>query len=259
MVIKHEPSGDDHIFGPSATLGRAEKIKYFDELQTRYANMVEQFASYEKKCDNLEQEVRLAELRSLAKKRKTDSGRKSFGGMEGSTGNYEEIADDPTIPAGWKSCWRTMEGFSQGTKTKSYFAPNGRYCQSRLNALNYMVTELKSSPEDVKLMREALKEEGWREEENLPEGWMVGEGRKNGKEKATTKRFSTDEYVNLGSLKVAVKHLLLHFPEEVLTKFLSAFVLRSVVNYSCSYVKFFFHKYFASGARQSCWSMWGQA
>ena len=42
MVIKHEPSGDDHIFGPNALLGRAEKIKYFDELQTRYANMVEQ-------------------------------------------------------------------------------------------------------------------------------------------------------------------------------------------------------------------------
>ena len=68
---------------------------------------------------------------------------------------------------------KLLEGFSQGTKTKSYFAPNGRYCQSRLNALNYMVTELKSSPEDVNLMREALKEAGWREEENLPEGWMV--------------------------------------------------------------------------------------
>ena len=30
-----------------------------------------------------------------------------------------------------------------------------------------------------------MKEEGWREEEKLAEGWMVGEGRKNGKGKAT--------------------------------------------------------------------------
>ena len=254
MVIKAEPSGDDHILSPGATLGRAEKIKYFDELQTRYANMVEQFASYEKKCEYLEQEVKLAELRNLAKKRKIDSGRKSFGGMEGSTGNYEEIGEDPTIPPGWKSCWRTMEGFSQGTRTKSYFAPNGRYCQSRLNALNYMVTDLKSSPEDVKLMREALKEEGWRDNDDLPKGWMVGDGRKNGKEKATTKRFSTEEYINLGSLKLAVKHLLLHFPEEELTKFLSTFVLRSNIDFSFS-----FYNVFVSEARQSCWSMLGQA
>ena len=254
MVIKAEASGDDHILSPGVILGRAEKIKYFDELQTRYANMVEQFASYEKKCEYLEQEVKLAELRNLAKKRKIDSGRKSFGGMEGSTGNYEEIGEDPTIPPGWKSCWRTMEGFSQGTRTKSYFAPNGRYCQSRLNALNYMVTDLKSSPEDVKLMREALKEEGWRDNDDLPKGWMVGEGRKNGKEKATTKRFSTEEYINLGSLKLAVKHLLLHFPEEELTKFLSTFVLRFI-----SIFPFHSINFFVSEARQSCSSMLGQA
>ena len=49
-------------------------------------------------------------------------------------------------------------------------------------------------------------EEGWREEENLPESWMVGE------EKATTRGFLKEEYINLGSLKVAVKYLLLHFP-----------------------------------------------
>ena len=49
-------------------------------------------------------------------------------------------------------------------------------------------------------------EEGWREEENLPESWKVGE------EKATTRGFLKEEYINLGSLKVAVKYLLLHFP-----------------------------------------------
>ena len=251
MVVKEIPSGVEHFLAPGADLGRLEKIKYFDELRNLYANVVEEFASYEKKCEYLEQEVKFAELKSTAKKRKVDTGRKSFGGMEGSTGKYEEIAEDPTIPKGWKSCWRTMEGFSQGTRTKSYFAPNGRYCQSRLNAMNYMVTELKSSREDVNLMREALKEEGWRENADLPEGWMVGEGRKNGKEKPTTKRFATDEYVSLGSLKLAVRHLLLHFPQEVLTKFLASFVLRSRLD--C--VNIFVKQNFVLEARQSCWTM----
>ena len=33
-----------------------------------------------------------------------------------------------------------------------------------------------------------------------------------GEEKATTRGFLKEEYINLGSLKVAVKYLLLHFP-----------------------------------------------
>ena len=117
--------------------------------------------------------------------------------------------------------------------------------------MNYMVTELKSSREDVNLMREALKEEGWRENADLPEGWMVGEGRKNGKEKPTTKRLATDEYVSLGSLKLAVRHLLLHFPQEVLTKFLASFVLRLRLN--CVHI--FVKQNFVLEVRQSCWTM----
>ena len=41
-----------------------------------------------------------------------------------------------------------------------------------------------------------------------------------GEEKATTRGFLKEEYINLGSLKVTVKYLLLHFPS------LSNFVLR---------------------------------
>ena len=237
MVIKSEAmsgEGDDHLLSgegddhllPGLHLGKLEKIKYFDELRAKYVAMVARLQGLERRADTLEMEVKEEELRSATARKKTEPSRKSFGGLDNSTGKYEEITEDATIPEGWKSAWRTMEGFSKGARCKSYFAPDGRYCQSRLNALNYMVTELGSSEEDVRLMRAGLLEEGWREDPNLPPGWMVGEGKKNGKEKQTTKRFTSEQYVNLGSVKASVKHLLVHAAEAELARFLNTFLLR---------------------------------
>ena len=59
-----------------------------------------------------------------------------------------------------------------------------------------------------------------------------------GEEKATTRGFLKEEYINLGSLKVTVKYLLLHFPS------LSNFVLRSANHFSPEKC-FLFHEYFA--------------
>merc|ERR1719509_393789 len=188
--------------------------------------MVARLQGLERRAKTLEKEVKEEELKSTTVKKKTEPSRKSFGGLDNSTGKFEEIPGDATIPEGWKSAWRTMEGFSKGAKCKSYFAPDGRYSQSRLNALNYMVTELASSEEDVRLMRKGLIEEGWREDPALPPGWMIGEGKKNGKEKQTTKRFTSEQYDNLGSVKASVKHLLANATEAELARFLNTFLLR---------------------------------
>merc|ERR1719509_375007 len=188
--------------------------------------MVARLQGLERRAKTLEKEVKEEELKTTTVKKKTEPSRKSFGGLDNSTGKFEEIPGDATIPEGWKSAWRTMEGFSKGAKCKSYFAPDGRYSQSRLNALNYMVTELASSEEDVRLMRKGLIEEGWREDPALTPGWMIGEGKKNGKEKQTTKRFTSEQYDNLGSVKASVRHLLATSTEAELARFLNTFLLR---------------------------------
>merc|ERR1719319_1477976 len=189
--------------------------------------MVGRLQGLEGRAEALEKEVQVEERKAMVVKKKPEPSRKSFGGLDNSSGKYEEIPGDPSTPEGWKSAWRTMEGFSQGTRTKSYFAPNGRYCQSRLNALNYMVTELGSSEEDVRLMRAGLMEEGWREDPALPPGWMLGDGKRQGsKEKQTTKRFTSEQYVNLGSVKASVRHLLATSTEAELARVLNTFLLR---------------------------------
>ena len=216
MVIKTEPTEDP--LGES--LSKLEKIKHFDELRLKYVDMVEKFNAFKMKCESLESEVKAAETRS-----KLGKGNKVFRGLGGGEGKYEEIFEDKTVPEGWKSGWRTMEGFSAGTRTKSYFAPNGRYCGTRLAALHYMVTELGSSKEEVDLMRKGLMEEGWKEHDNLPPGWLHGEGKKAGREGKFTNKFATEDYSSMLSTKAAVRHLLLYSTEEVLEVFLAGFHL----------------------------------
>ena len=221
MIMMESEIKETHL-RPAAQMSREEKIEHFDELRKKYVETVARFESLKVKCEAIETEVKEAEIRNNRIKRPENKKKKSYGGLEESTGKWEEIPDDHTIPEGWKSCWRTMEGFSVGSKTKSYFAPNGRCCQSRLQALGYMVGELASSEEDVSIMREGLVDEGWKEDENLPPGWMF-KGRKASKGSEKCWRFTTAEYVNLESAKAAVRHLLLYSTEQQLATFLKAF------------------------------------
>ena len=88
--------------------------------------------------------------------------------------------------------------------------------------------------EGIECMTGGLTLEGWVRVEGFESNWWrKGGGRRRiclswmvGEEKATTRGFLKEEYINLGSLKVTVKYLLLHFPS------LSNFVLRSANYFS---------------------------
>merc|ERR1719418_117561 len=76
--------------------------------------------------------------------------------------------DDKYLPDGWRSMYTGM-----GNGTKVFVAPDGTICQGRRMALVYMVTELKSSEDEVILMRRGLMEtDKWEESEDTPPGWL---------------------------------------------------------------------------------------
>ena len=65
-------------------------------------------------------------------------------------------------------------------KAVVYWAPDGRNCQSRRDALHYMVHRLDSPVEEVEMMRRGLFVDGWVEMDNLPGGWLAMNKREGG-------------------------------------------------------------------------------
>ena len=224
MTIKMEVgarSGEEFYLDPKAGLDRQEKIKYFDELKEKYLKMLETFSSVEKQCEALEEQVQIKE-----KVRVTKIGSK-LTGFDETNERYEEINNDPSLPEGWKSAWRTHEGFSKGQKTKNFWAPDGRYFGSRITALNFMVTEMKSSKEDVLQMRNGLLEDDysasltqWGPHANLPEGWLYATDKKR---ESDSNSFLSEKFARFRGNVNVLKHLVVHGTEEVLTKFISGF------------------------------------
>ena len=101
------------------------------------------------------------------------SSRKKFKGQDNSKKGYEAIEDDPSLPPGWKSSWRINNGLCEGTKSKVFWAPNGKFMSSRIAALHYMVSgEISVTQEGLAMMRGAIMEEGWEVHPSVPEGWL---------------------------------------------------------------------------------------
>jgi len=198
-----------------------EKVVFFDDLKDKYDTMLKKFTSFEKKCKYLENQVR-----SLEKgKSKAKGKNKRFVGLHNTTASYENIEDDDTIPPGWKASWRLMgEGeISPGFKQKVYWAPNGRRCTSRIDAVKRMITEFSSSEEDIEIMKAGLIKDGWEPDENLPEGWMHQITKKLGR------RFMSKDYDFFKHIKQAIKHISDNCTDEELVKFLIKFLLKSDV------------------------------
>ena len=125
-----------------------QKIDYFDELKAKYCHMVEKLGNLERKCSYIGKQVSTLEKVKCKTKNKKKLSKKKFTGQNTTSEQFEAIENDDSIPEGWKSSWRIMDGFSKGTRVKVYWAPNGKSCTSRVAALNYMVTDLKSNEED---------------------------------------------------------------------------------------------------------------
>ena len=162
----------------------------------------------------------MEKLKCKTKKKKTNL-EKKFSGQNTTSEQFESIENDESIPQGWKSSWRIMDGFSKGKRVKVYWAPNGKFCGSRVSALNYMVTELNSSEDDIEEMKKSLVNEGWTGHESLPGGWLHNDDLNK-----CSKRFVTSDFHYLKNIKLAVKHLSLHFSEAELGKFVTAFALK---------------------------------
>ena len=153
----HKPSID---FTHAIKLTDDEKEQYFENLREKYIETKAQARHMEMKVKYLESYLKtvnsnqsqldsvkdenmfeLKKTRPLKKKKKKTT--KKPLGRENSIGSYEDIEGDATIPEGWKSAIKNsyMPTCQKMIKNKVYWAPDGRYCPSRLQALAYMVSE----------------------------------------------------------------------------------------------------------------------
>ena len=158
-----------------------EKLACFDLLQKKVFDLLDKHANWANKVTHLQEQLTLLEKGKFKRKYKIKKKKKhkvevekSFKGIESYAGEYEIIEHDDSIPKGWRSANKKVQGFTkEGTLMRLFWAPNGRYCASRRSALHYMVHELGSSEEDIHLTRSGLEAEGWYEDkDDLPEGWL---------------------------------------------------------------------------------------
>ena len=85
--------------------------------------------------------------------------------MKGMEVKEEDWLEDASLPTGW-SLRMTSD------KSKLIRAPGGKMYTTRLDAIKSLL-ELDANKEEVALMKEGLKEDGWEVVEYLPSGWML--------------------------------------------------------------------------------------
>ena len=85
--------------------------------------------------------------------------------MKGMEVKEEDWLEDASLPTGW-SLRMTSD------KSKLIRAPGGKMYTTRLDAIKSLL-ELDANKEEVALMKEGLKEDGWEVVEYLPPGWML--------------------------------------------------------------------------------------
>ena len=187
-------------------LTNKEKIRAFDELKQRYHQASEQFSNEETKLSNLQSKLKSLSLKNNFKQKK-------YRGLDDTTGSYEHIESDDTIPSGWKSSWKKLDFCNK--KTKIYWAPNGKFCSSRREAILYMLEHLDSGEEDLVKMKSGLVLDGWKEDRDLA-GWY-SKRVATSKDKSS-KVFISPDFNHFKSPRAVLSHLLKFSSEKEITE-----------------------------------------
>ena len=228
MRIKSESNFPETLDGKPTfllegiSLSDDDKLKNFDELKRLCEEMEKKAVCYKQRCDYIQSQVKLSE-QSKAKTKKKKPAKGKVYSPKFDSDLFELIEDDETIPNGWKSAWRILDGFSKGGRVKVFWEPNGKYCPSRVNAISQMISSFGSSQEDLDIMKKTLYEEGWKPNPSLPPGWMF-----NKSSSKETKVFVDSKFRYFKNIKTAVKELCSEYSDEELKTFLVTYVLNSV-------------------------------
>ena len=196
-----------------------DKSALFEKLKKDILKMQQEASILEIKFKSQQDDLKALDATNLFKQ----TGKKNVH-LEDSKGTYDFIDDDPTIPPGWKSCYKqcpeTYSRFMTFRKMKKYWAPNGKFCSSRRNALQYMVNVLKSSDDDIEQMKKGLEIDGWKKDDKV-EGWfyMDLKGINRGKE-VMKRQFINPEYSFFMNSKRAIEYLLVKGSDNELKAFL---------------------------------------
>ena len=194
-------------------LTKEEKIKLFDDLKEKYLEASDQCSRLETKFHSLQSKLKSLSLKNNFKQ-------KNYRGLDDTVGSYEHIETDDTIPTGWKSSWKKLDFCNK--KSKIYWAPNGKFCSSRREAILYMVEQLHSPAEDVLQMKAGLLQDGWKEDKVLT-GWYFRRVN-TGKEKSSNVFISSD-LNHFKSPKAVLSHLLKFSSEKEISEVRFSFSL----------------------------------
>ena len=198
----------------SVTFTDDEKAMYFDDLRAK-------FEEIKSKIDNLKLvngEVSPEIKKPL--KRKSKYKRASFD-------TYEQVPDDKYTPEGWKCAYGQ---YFQEQRRKCFEAPDGTFCQGRRLAIVHMRTELNSPQADILLMRKGMiEEDGWKESEDIPEGWLTKSYDSHGERDQPTSVFVTHDYKYIKSSRGAVQELLVEsYTDKIINNFICSYFGKSL-------------------------------
>ena len=204
LLTEHEKTVETN---KDSSLTSEEKIRLFDELKEKYLAASDDFSRVSTKLSSLQSKLKSLTLKNKFKQKK-------YRGLGDTTGSYQHIEDDDTIPSGWKSSWKKLDFCNK--KTKIYWAPNGKYCSSRREAILYMREQLNSSEEDVLKMMGGLTQEGWTEDKDMP-GWYSKKVSQPSREKSS-KVFISPDFNHFKSPKAVLSHMLKFSSEEEISQ-----------------------------------------
>ena len=226
-VAKMHKKEEDIDYINNNGLTDEQKEKHFGNLQEKYFELKDKLININQKYEYLKNLLKFLEMKPIANISKPNKLR-DFKGHANATGNYEQIPDDPTIPPGWKSAFKTCfvpphSGVpAAAIKMKVYWAPNGRHCTSRAQALGHMMSnEDQFSKNDIEKMKEGMLADGWKTIKGLPEGWMA------------MSEWSKVKYTTTGGLllknsRTAVKYMLVNCSDEEITNFVKLKFVKDV-------------------------------
>ena len=216
-----------------------QKETYFDNLREKYFELKDKMTNIDQKYKYLENHLETMVNKTIINISKPNKLR-DFKGHANATGNYEHIPEDPTIPPGWKSAFKTCYipahiGVPAGTmKMKVYWASNGRYCSSRAQALGYMMSnEDQFRKNDIEKMKEGMMADGWKTIKELPKGWMAMPETSS---KASLK-YTTQFGVLLRNARSAVKYMLVNCSDEEIANFVTLQFVKDIRPSDISWIK----------------------
>ena len=189
-AVKEEVKSKDYL-DPKVTFTDKEKILYYDDLKA--------------KTEELEEKIKILEENQNPKPKIQKSKRRSakVTVTELDENRYDLIENDETIPEGWKSA-RSKHIF-RGVKSKVFLSPDQKFFPSRRLALTHMVHVLKSSQEDIQIMKNGFLEEGWSKIDHILDGWLMKSKPRDGRMNAV---FLSDQLSLLTSQRNVIAELI---------------------------------------------------